>query len=97
DRFAGDRLIVENTIVELVDLFFVRRNQSMETLVNFGLEKHHLEWKGIHPSLGEVTLQWLLNTWVEHDLSHLNQINRVISTKFSDVGPWKEYLRILKE
>ena len=34
---------------------------------------------------------------VEHDLSHLNQINRVISTKFSDVGPWKEYLRILKE
>ncbi len=97
DRFAGDRLIVENTIVELVDLFFVRRNQSMETLVNFGLEEHHLEWKGIHPSLGEVTLQWLLNTWVEHDLSHLNQINRVISTKFSDVGPWKEYLRILKE
>ena len=97
DRFAGERMVQELSSTELVELFLAKRNESIEMLLNFEIQSDQLSWKGIHPALGEVNLEWLLNTWVAHDLSHLNQINRVLVSQFSDVGPWKEYLRILNE
>ncbi|SDJ79115.1 DinB family protein [Sediminibacillus albus] len=56
-----------------------------------------LERKGTHPAFGEVTLRELLSTWVVHDLTHISQIVRVMAERYrTDVGPWKEYLGILR-
>jgi len=39
-----------------------------------------------------------LSTWVVHDLSHIRQITRVMAKQYKDeIGPWEEYLRIIKE
>lgn len=58
----------------------------------------HLELTGSHPALGVVKLRELLSTWVVHDLTHIAQIVRVMAERYrADVGPWKEYLGILKK
>jgi hypothetical protein len=52
--------------------------------------------KGIHPELGEVTLEQLLATWVVHDLNNIKQIVTYIAAKYErNVGPWRAYLSIL--
>lgn len=57
----------------------------------------HLERTGLHPKFGTVKLKELLSTWVVHDLTHIAQIVRVMAERYrTDVGPWKEYLGILK-
>jgi hypothetical protein len=58
----------------------------------------HLELTGSHPAFGVVKLRELLSAWVVHDLTHIAQIVRVMSERYrADVGPWKEYLGILKK
>ncbi|PFA62885.1 hypothetical protein CN378_17755 [Bacillus sp. AFS015802] len=52
---------------------------------------------GMHPAFGKVTARELISTWVVHDMTHLSQIVRVFSKRYGeDVGPWKEYLGVLK-
>ncbi|WP_099156936.1 DinB family protein [Virgibacillus ndiopensis] len=58
----------------------------------------HLERTGSHPAFGTVKLRELLATWVVHDLTHISQITRVMAERYrNDVGPWIEYLGILKK
>ena len=55
-----------------------------------------LDRRGLHPSLGEVTLRELLATWAVHDLDHIGQIYAGLAGSHdADVGPWREYLGIL--
>ena len=55
-----------------------------------------LDRKGLHPSLGEVTLRELLATWAVHDLDHVSQIYAGLAGSYdAEVGPWKAYLGIL--
>ena len=55
-----------------------------------------LDKRGLHPSLGQVTLRELLATWAVHDLDHIAQIYAgMAASRDADVGPWKEYLGIL--
>ena len=57
----------------------------------------HLASEGIHPEFGAVTLKQLLSTWVVHDLGHISQIARVMAKQYkAEVGPWLEYIGILK-
>ena len=57
-----------------------------------------LSLEGIHPELGKVTLKQLLATWATHDLGHLAQISRVMAKQYKgEVGPWIEYMGILKK
>jgi hypothetical protein len=52
--------------------------------------------RGMHPSLGEVTLRELLATWAVHDLDHVSQIFAgMAGSHDAEVGPWKAYLGIL--
>ena len=52
---------------------------------------------GIHPKFGRVTLRQLLATWVAHDMDHLMQISRVLGKQLKDdVGPWTEFLRVVR-
>ena len=70
---------------------------SLEELEGFQLEEAHLELPGTHPEFGPVTLRQLLAAWVTHDLTHLAQIARVMAKQFQDaVGPWREYLSVLR-
>ncbi|MCS7458607.1 DinB family protein [Paenibacillus doosanensis] len=60
--------------------------------------ERHLELTGSHPAFGSVKLRELVSTWVVHDLTHMAQIVRVMAERYrADVGPWKEYLGILKK
>jgi hypothetical protein len=58
-----------------------------------------LRRRGVHPSLGPVTMTELLSTWTVHDLAHTAQIARAMACRYRDaVGPWNhpDYLRILQ-
>ena len=85
------------TLADLLTEFAHLRNASLEKLSRFELASEQLQLKGMHPQLGEVTLAQLLATWVVHDLNHIAQISKIFAKKYeADVGPWKEYLSILK-
>jgi hypothetical protein len=94
DRFAQFKDSKDKSLDDLLQEFRILRNKNIQIL-----ESTHLDLKrtGIHPSLGVVNVEQLLNCWVVHDLTHINQINRILAHQFDPVGPWKEYLRILND
>jgi hypothetical protein len=97
DRFGFQSLIAGKTIEELLDEFAELRKRSLKTLRELSVSETQLDLPGLHPDLGAVTLSNLLATWVVHDLGHIAQVVRVMSSEYGDaVGPWKEYLSILK-
>jgi len=72
------------------------RTINLETLVRWQLTPDQLTLRGIHPELGEVTLEQHLATWVVHDLNHIQQITKYLAQEYAEnVGPWKAYLSIL--
>ena len=84
------------SLVELLDEFETLRKSNLAFLASVPLSAAQLELPGLHPELGPVTLGQLLATWVVHDLNHIAQVLRVMSTRYeSVVGPWKPYLGIL--
>ncbi len=97
DRFAQFEESKGKTLKELLDEFENLRWQNDEFLKVLNPTKEQMQLKGIHPELGEVTLEQLLSTWVVHDLTHIRQISVELAKKYSEnVGVWKEYLTILK-
>jgi hypothetical protein len=84
------------SVVELLDQFEALRRSNLEFLASLSLSSSQLALRGLHPELGAVTLGELLATWVVHDLNHIAQVLRVMSTRYqAAVGPWKQYLGIL--
>ncbi len=74
------------------------RTQNISKLKSLVDPEKHLEWSGIHPVFGQVKLREVISTWVTHDLTHIAQIVRVMAKRYgTDVGPWIEYLSILKK
>ena len=97
DRFAQFEKSKGKTLSELFEIFAALRLKNLEKLRQMNLTEEKLKLKGIHPELGEVTLEKLLATWVVHDLNHIKQIVTVIACKYADnVGAWKQYLSILQ-
>jgi len=81
----------------LIDEFARLRFENIEKLKSWNLSDEQLQSKGMHPELGKVTLSQLLATWVIHDLTHIRQIAVNMAQNYKDeVGPWVEYLSILK-
>ncbi|MCI4668889.1 MAG: DinB family protein [Bacteroidia bacterium] len=98
DRFAQEKTSVGKSIQQLIDEFESLRIQNIDTMKSWKLGDKELELKGIHPDLGEVNLRQLIASWTVHDMSHLYQISRVFVKHYGeDVGPWSNYIRILKE
>lgn len=98
DRFDRHAMLDRDrgqTLEQLLDTFAELRAGNLagfEALVSDA----DLERLGFHPSLGEVTLDNLLNTWAVHDLDHTGQIFAGLAGSHdADVGPWKQYLGIL--
>lgn len=97
DRLAQFERFKNHSPDELLALFRTRRKENLNTLTGMDLTPEKLELRGVHPELGEVTLRQLLATWTVHDLSHINQITRVMAKQYrEEVGPWREYIRLLK-
>jgi hypothetical protein len=81
---------------DLLYQFEKLREQNLAELQKMNITSEKLNWKGIHPEFGEVSLKELLATWTVHDLNHVAQMSRVIAKQYSDeVGPWKKFLPLL--
>lgn len=97
DRFAQFENSKGKTLRELLETFAVLRAKNLSILREMNLTEEKLKLRGIHPELGEVTLEQLLATWTVHDLNHIRQIVTVLARKYgNNVGAWKEYLSILQ-
>lgn len=98
DRF--DRLAMVDRdagvpLDDLVERFAALRAENLAALSDLVTDAD-LDRRGLHPSLGEVTLRELLATWSVHDLDHIGQIYAGLAGSHdTDVGPWKAYLGIL--
>ncbi|QOR65001.1 DinB family protein [Cytobacillus suaedae] len=90
---SSDHLIEEKLIE-----FKACRAESLSKLKILIKPEVDFELTGTHPAFGQVRLRELLSTWVVHDLTHLNQVTRIMAERYrEDVGPWKEYLGVLKK
>ncbi len=97
DRFAQFRDSKGKTLAMLLEEFTTLRKKNIEKLRSRNITAIDLEKKGVHPAFGAVSLEQLLSTWVVHDLNHIAQIARVMAKQYSaEVGPWVEYLKILR-
>jgi hypothetical protein len=98
DRLAQFEKSKGRSLNDLLTEFAYARNANVEKLVRWQLTSDQLSLKGIHPELGEVTLEQLLATWVVHDLNHIMQIVNYMAGQYANhVGPWKAYLSILNK
>ena len=95
DRFAHDERDIDVPLEDLVERFAELRARNLERLAEL-VDDADLDKRGMHPSLGEVTLRELLATWAVHDLDHVSQIFAgMAGSHDADVGPWRAYLGIL--
>lgn len=96
DRFAMYEESKGKTMEQLLDEFESLRKENLQWLAQLNLASADLAKPGLHPVLGEVTMEHLLATWVVHDLTHIAQITRVMAKQYKEaVGPWGEFFRIL--
>jgi hypothetical protein len=96
DRFAMYRESQGKSIEQLLDEFKELRKANLVWYRGLNLQETDLDKKGMHPSLGEVSLRQLLSTWVIHDLTHIAQIGRVMAKQYKgEMGPWLEYFRVM--
>ena len=98
DRFAQFEASKGKTLAQLLTEFRNLRQHNIEHLLLLKLTDEDLLATGNHPVFGEVRLSQLLATWTVHDLNHIAQISRVMARQYThDVGPWIEFLSILKK
>lgn len=86
------------TPIEVVlDEFQGAREANLRALGRLAADGSALAAVGLHHVFGEVTLSQLLSAWVVHDLTHLAQISRALAAQYGEeVGPWVEFLSILR-
>ena len=97
DREAMFAASAGKPLGDLLDDFAALRAANLARLRAFALTEADLDRRGTHPEFGPVTLRQHLATWVAHDLGHIAQIARAMAKRYGgDVGPWTNYLSILK-
>jgi hypothetical protein len=96
DRFVHVERDADVPLDRLVERFAELRTRTLARLDELVTEPADLDRRGLHPSLGEVTLRELLATWAVHDLDHVSQIFAGMAGSYdAEVGAWKAYLGIL--
>ena len=96
DRTAQERESRGKSLPELLDEFSHLREGNLAKLRALNLQPRDFARRGLHPSLGPVTLGDLLATWATHDLTHLHQISRIMGYQYREVvGPWSKFLGVL--
>jgi hypothetical protein len=97
DRLGHIKESRGKSLPQLLDEFSLLRSENLQELRALNLRRQDLELVGKHPALGAVTLSQLLSTWAVHDLTHLHQLSRITAHQYREaVGPWSEYLGVLK-
>ncbi len=97
DRFAQTRESQGKSLPQLLDVFARLRSENLDQVRALNLQPQDLARRGLHPSLGVVTLSQLLATWAAHDLTHLHQLSRILAHQYREaVGPWTAFLGVLK-
>lgn len=97
DREAQFRESAGKSLSTLLDEFSALREENLTRLRTLNLQPSQLALQGTHPALGPVTVRQLLATWTAHDLSHIIQVSRVMARRYQqEVGPWAEYLSVMK-
>jgi hypothetical protein len=97
DRYAHLTKQSESSLNSKLLEFQKLRRLNLTRLQEFVKTDEQLALQGRHPQFGTVKVRELLSTWVVHDLTHMYQILRIMAKRYKqDVGPWIEYLRILK-
>jgi len=97
DREGQAREIQGKSLGQLLDEFARLRSENITELRALNLQPKDIERRGLHPSLGVITLSELLATWAAHDLTHLHQISRIMAHQYQDtVGPFSRFLGVLK-
>ncbi len=95
ERFAMLERDAGVPLDELVERFATLRASNLAELRSV-VSEADLDRRGLHPSLGEVTLRHLLAAWTVHDLDHVSQVYAGLAgSRDAEVGPWKGYLGIL--
>ncbi|MDH4070210.1 MAG: DinB family protein [Ignavibacteria bacterium] len=98
DRFAQFKESKGKVLTGLLTEFRQLRESNIAELEAQRLTETDMEKTGVHPTFGTVTLSQLLSTWVVHDLNHIAQITGVMASRYrQDVGPWTEFLKILRD
>jgi hypothetical protein len=98
DRFRHRQRNAGRTLTDLLSELATLRSANLAQLASWRLGPAELELRGIHPTLGPVTLRELLATWVAHDLGHLAQTTRVMAKQYrGSVGPWIAFLPVLTD
>ncbi|HEX6140124.1 MAG TPA: DinB family protein [Candidatus Limnocylindria bacterium] len=78
--------------------FAAQRQANLAALDGLAIGDADLGLRGLHPSLGTVTMRQLLATWVVHDHNHLAQAHGALAAHYVDeVGPWRRLLGILDQ
>lgn len=96
DRFAQFEASKGKTLAQLLEEFEQLRAENIKTLKSWDLQEADFEKEGVHPEFGKINLKQMLATWTAHDLGHILQISRVMAKQYTtEVGPWKQYLRVL--
>jgi len=96
DRGGHARETAGKTLGQLLDEFARLRLQNLGILSTMNLQPEDFERRGLHPSLGVVTVGNLLSTWAAHDLTHLHQISRIMAYQCREaVGPWQRFLGVM--
>jgi hypothetical protein len=97
DREGQVRESEGKSLEQLLDEFARVRAHALDDLRALHLGAGDLDRRGLHPSLGNVTLGQLLATWAVHDLTHLHQLSRILAHQYrGKVGPWNAYLGVLQ-
>src|SRR5438552_8610508 len=98
DRFERFAMLERDAGVpldQLVERFAQLREANMTALRDLVTDAD-LDRRGLHPSLGEVTLRELLATWAVHDLDHTGQSHSGLAgSHHADLAPANTYLRTL--
>ena len=82
--------IVNPTPSDLASEFASLRAGSLALLKT--LKPADLSRTALHPELGQVTLEQLLQEWGAHDLNHTIQAEQALMQPFiSGCGPWRKY------
>ena len=97
DRWAQEAASHGKTLPQLLDEFARLRSQNLDELGGLNLGPEELARRGRHPALGVVSLSELLATWAVHDLTHVQQISRIMEHQYREaVGPWSKFLGVLQ-
>ncbi|WP_456274125.1 DinB family protein [Bacillus sp. AK031] len=97
DRFSHLTETRKKSVEEKLGEFSRLRTENIISLRKLVSPEEHLELTGFHPAFGSVKARELVSAWVVHDLTHIAQVARVMAERYrEDVGPWEEYLGILK-